>query len=169
MVMVRTRAPWLIAGAVAVAVTVGIVLLQPFGGPTRPDRDGTVEIVVDRYRFEPDVISIPSGEPVTLRFTNENDFIYHLSFGREPLETEGVPTGFAEDLFADISARADPPRAWQGPTATVDAVTVNLYERSTSAITVTLPDDRVGSWEAGCFVGRGCAAELQEAFTIIVE
>ena len=167
--MLNTRTTWLIAGLVAVALATGILLIGSPDGATRPDREGTIEIVVDRYRFEPAVIAIPSDEPVTLRFVNTNDFIYHLAFGQDRFETDGVPTGFERDLFAGAVAQADPPQAWRAPTANVAAVTINLYEQSTSTITVTLPEGREGTWEAGCFVGRGCTAELHEAFTIIVE
>jgi hypothetical protein len=170
MAMLSTRVSWLLAGtAAAVAVVVGTLWTVNLDGPTTPDRDGTIEIVVDRYGFEPDQIAVPSDEPVTLRFINNNDFIYHLTIGRDQLETDGVPTGFEQDLFAGTTARAEPARAWRPPTEAFDAVTINLAEQATSTITVTLPKDRVGTWEAGCFVGRGCTAELQDAFTVVVE
>jgi hypothetical protein len=168
--MAQAKVPWLIVGVGVLVAAIAALLLGPwFDGLARPDADGTIEVVVDRYRFEPAEIAIPSGEPVTLRFVNRNDFIYHLTFGHEQVETDGIPSGFEQDLFAGVSAEADPPAAWQPPTGEFDAVTVNLYEDSTSELLVTLPADRVGTWEAGCFVGRGCTAELQEALTVIVE
>lgn len=168
--MSQTKTPWLIVGAGVLVAAVAALLLGPWlDGPARPDADGTIEVVVDRYRFEPAEIALPSGEPVTLRFVNRNDFIYHLTFGRELVETDGLATGFEHDLFAGVSAEADPPAAWEPPTENFDAVTVNLYEDSTSELVVTLPAERVGTWEAGCFVGRGCTAELQDALRVIVE
>ena len=168
--MLQTKTPWLIVGAGVIVALVAALLLGPWlDGPAGPDADGTIEVIVDGYRFEPAEIAIPSGEPVTLQFVNRNDFIYHLTFGRELVETDGVPSGFEEDLFAGVTAQAEPPAAWEPPTEGFDAVTVNLYEDSTSELVVTLPADRVGVWEAGCFAGSGCAAKLQDALTVIVE
>lgn len=168
--MPKAKLPWIIAGAGMVFALIAVLVIGPWpDGPTRPDGDGTIEVVVDRYRFEPSEIVIPSGEPVTLRFVNRNDFIYHLTFGRELVETDGTPSGFEKDLFAGVTAQAEPPAAWEPPTEGFDAVTVDLYEESTSELVVTLPADRAGTWEAGCFVGRGCTAELQDALTVIVE
>lgn len=58
----QTKVLWLIAGAgVIVAVAASQLLDTWLDGPTRPDGDGTIEVVVDRYRFEPSEIVIPSG------------------------------------------------------------------------------------------------------------
>lgn len=156
----------LVLGAI---VAFGIVLATSLTGPARPDAQGVVEIEVDRYEFDPAVVELPTDEPVTLRFVNRNDYIYHLTFGQDLVRENGRATGFATDLFADVGAQADPPSAWRGPTPTFAGTTISLAEGSVSTITVTVPEDRRGTWHVGCFVGRGCDAELQDALTFIVD
>lgn len=167
MVLTRSRSVGL--GVLVVALAASMYLV--FAGPSdaRPDADGVLEVVVDGFEFEPSQLVLPAGEPVTLVFDNRNDFIHHLTVGRSVVEEDGRAVGFREDLFAEVSAVADPPRAWLPPTGTVDTVTINLPARTTVTLEFTLPEDRVGTWQIGCFVGHDCDTRISPEAQIRVE
>lgn len=160
-----TRIVALVAAVAAVAVAV-FVLTGP--EEARPGPDGVVSIAIEATEFVPSRIVLPAGEPITLEFENRNDFIHHLAIGRELEQTE-AGSEFAEDLLAGVDAEADPPRAWLPPTEEFDNVTLVLPEESTVTFELTLPEDRTGTWEVGCFVGRGCDANLLEGAEVVVE
>jgi hypothetical protein len=149
---VRTSivAALLIAGA-------AVLLLTDLGtGAARPDRHGVLEIVMEGNEYSPSRMIIPAGEPITLRFVNNNDAARNLAAGRVPIEEDGRPVAFEEDLFAGISARAEPAGVWIGPSERVPVVTLNIPARSTATVELTFPEERAGEWELACFRGRGC-------------
>lgn len=161
-----TRIVALVAAVVAVAALVFVVV-----GPddeARPGDDGVVSIAIEGTEFIPSRLVLPAGEPITIEFDNRNDFIHHLAIGRTLEQTE-VGAEFAEDLLAGVNAQADPPRAWLPPTEEFDNVTLVLPEETTVTYELTLPDDRAGTWEVGCFVGRGCDSHLLEGAEVVVE
>jgi hypothetical protein len=161
-----TRMVALVAGVAAVAVLL-IVLVGP-DDEARPGPEGTVTIAIEGTEFIPSRLVLPAGEPITLAFENRNDFIHHLAIGRTLQQTE-AGAEFSEDLLSGVDAEADPARAWLAPTEGFANVTLVLPERSTVTYELTLPEDRVGTWEVGCFVGRGCDAHLLEGAEVVVE
>ncbi len=165
-----TRTITLSAAIVAAVAAVGVLLFVLLGSEdeARPGPDGVVDIAIEGTEFIPSRVVLPAGEPITLEFDNRNDFIHHLAIGRSLQQTE-EGAEFSEDLLAGVDAEADPERAWLPPTEQFDNVTLVLPESSTVTYEVTLPEDRVGTWEVGCFVGRGCDARLLEGAEVVVE
>jgi hypothetical protein len=161
-----TRMVALVAAVAAVAALV-FVLVGP-DDEARPAADGRVTVAIEGTEFIPSRIVLPVDEPITLEFENRNDFIHHLAIGRTLQQTE-AGAEFSEDLLAGIDAEADPARAWLEPTEAFANVTLVLPERSTVTYELTLPEDRAGTWEVGCFVGRGCDAHLLEGAEVVVE
>ena len=159
-----------IVALVAAVAAVGVVLFVVVGpgDEARPGPDGVVTVAIEGTEFVPSRIVLPAGEQITLEFDNRNDFIHHLAIGRTLEQTE-AGAAFAEDLLAGVNADADPARAWLPPTEDFDHVTLVLPEESTVTYELTLPEDRVGTWEVGCFVGRGCDADLIEGAEVVVE
>ena len=159
-----------IVALVAAVAAVGVVLFVVVGpgDEARPGPDGVVTVAIEGTEFVPSRIVLPAGEQITLEFDNRNDFIHHLAIGRTLEQTE-AGAAFAEDLLAGVNADADPARAWLPPTEDFDNVTLVLPEESTVTYEFTLPEDRVGTWEVGCFVGRGCDAHLIEGAEVVVE
>ncbi len=141
---------------VIVVVALALVVATLGEGTARPGRDGVLEIVMEGNDFTPSRMIIPAEEPVTLVFVNDNDAARNVAFGREVTETDGIPTGLQEDLFAGLSARVEPGRGWIGPSESVPVVTISVGGRSSTRVHVTFPRDRVGDWEMVCFRGRGC-------------
>ncbi|MFO7779288.1 MAG: hypothetical protein R6V28_13140 [Nitriliruptoraceae bacterium] len=160
-----TRIVALVAAVAAVAVLV-FVLTGP--DEARPGPDGVVSVAIEGTEFIPSRLVLPAGEPITLEFENRNDFIHHLAVGRSLQQTE-EGAEFSQDLLAGVSAEADPERAWLPPTEEFDNVTLVLPEETTVTYELTLPEDRAGTWEVGCFVGRGCDARLLESAEVVVE
>jgi hypothetical protein len=161
-----TRMVALVA-AVAAAAALVFVLVGP-DDEARPTADGTVAVAIEGTEFIPSRLVLPVDEPITLEFENRNDFIHHLAIGRTLQQTE-AGVAFAEDLLAGVDAEADPARAWLAPTEGFANVTLVLPERATVTYELTLPADRTGTWEVGCFVGRGCDAHLLEGAEVVVE
>jgi hypothetical protein len=112
---------------------------------------------------------LPAGEPVTLVFVNTQDFNHNLTFGRSPVERDGRPVGFDEDLLAGVDARVTPPQAWIASGDADRGVTINVAANSTVTAELVLPSDRVGTWQAGCFVGPGCDPRVGLAAELTVE
>ena len=165
--MTRTTS---VIAVLAVVLGAGVLWLLRAGADevARPDRDGVVSIAIEGTEFSPSRIVLPVGEPITLVVDNRNDFIHHLAVGRTLQEDESG-AAFAEDLFAGIDAHAEPSQAWLAPTEGFGNVTLVLHERATASFELTLPDDRVGTWQVGCFIGRGCEARILEATEVVVE
>lgn len=150
------RTPVPLIGLLVLALIVGItaVALGRTGtAPGQPDRDGVVTIELIEHRFVPDQLELPTGEALTLVLHNRGDAAHHVSLGREVVATEGPDAGFGEDLLAGVTLRVDPSRARLTGTP---VTTIDVQPGETVTVTFTLPPERAGTWELGCFTGRGC-------------
>lgn len=164
----RRYVPLLVVGLVVLLALV-VIVPRLVGGPASPGSDGTLEIVMQDYLFEPADIVLPAGTPIRLVFVNRDDTVHHVSFGREILLDDGAEVGFAEDLLAGTGARIEPSRARTGPSDQFPTLSVGVEPGETATLTVTLPEDRVGEWQMGCFTARGCQFRTGLAGTIEVE
>jgi hypothetical protein len=164
----RRYAPLLALALVAI-IAVAVFLPRLGDGAASPDGDGQLEIVMEDYRFEPADISLPTATPVQLVFVNRDDTVHHVSFGREVIVDEGDEIGFAEDLLAGTDARIDPSRARVGPSEQFPTLSVQVEPGETATLYVTLPEDRTGEWQMGCFTARGCQFRTGLAGTVEVE
>lgn len=148
------------APAVIIVVVVAVAAILATGSDDARSEAGAIEIVLDSYRFEPSEVTVPTGEPVSLRFVNTNDYALNLAFGREPQPGGTESVGYQDDLLAGTDGRTTPSAAWIEPSGTVTAVTIDLQPDSEVQLDVTIPPDRAGVWTIGCYRGRGCDAEL---------
>ena len=159
-------------GAIITVLALAAIILVLMGGgdgAAQPDDDGVLEVALHDYGFEPDTLQLPTGEPLTLRFVNQDDPSHHVSFGREVRERDGRAVGFDQDLFAGLEPRVTPSAAQTGPSADDPGFEILVRGNETVTVEVTLPPDRSGSWEIGCFTGRGCHYRAGLAGTVIVE
>lgn len=158
-------------GLVAALAIAGIILVVTGGtdSAARPDDDGLLEVTLRDYGFEPDEVVLPSGEPLTLRLTNVDDASHHVSFGREVVEDGDRAVAFAEDLFAGLDPRVTPVSAESQPNEFHDGFAALVRGNETVTIEVTIPPERAGTWEIGCFTGRGCHYRTGLAGTVVVE
>jgi plastocyanin len=156
---------------VALVVLLALLVIVPrlVGGSASPGADGRLEIVMEDYRFEPAEFSLPSGTPLELVFVNRDDTVHHVSFGREIIVDDGDEIGFAEDLLAGTQVRFDPARTRTGPSDQFPTLSIGVDPGETATLFVTLPEDRAGEWQMGCFTARGCQFRTGLAGTIVVE
>lgn len=160
-----------------VLVTAGLVLLVALvlvlgDDPTvegRPGPDGVLEVVMEDYRFTPAEFFVPAGEPVSIAFVNRDHVSHHVNFGRGVVEVDGRAAAFEEDLFAGLDVQVHPTGAQVEPGPPYRGFTLLVAGGSTVTVDVTLPPDRVGSWQLGCFTGRGCHFEAGLAASLTVE
>lgn len=164
------RLPRIVVVATVILVAIAAIFLVDTGDRlARPDQDGVLEIVLEDFEFEPSEFVLPAGEPVTLVFTNRQDFTHDLTFGRSLVQDDGRPAGFEEDLLAGIDARVTPPQAWITPRPPNENVTIAVAPDSTVTAQLVLPEDRVGTWQAGCFIGPGCDPRVGLSAEVTVE
>jgi hypothetical protein len=168
--MLATRArdlgpllPLLLISLVLLAV---VIIVS--GCSSADDGDGRYELVMEEYAFANEALSIPAGEAITLEIVNRDEVSHPLSFGRELLEEDGRAAGYGDGLFAGLDARVTPTTAVLTPEPPDNSATVQVPGGETVTIEVTLPEDRVGTWEVGCFLGQGCHYEAGLNATLTV-
>lgn len=165
----RSRAPLLFLVAVLVALTAIVVVGARVDDPGRPDADGLVEVTMDRYRFVPDELFLPAETPVTLSFTNVGNNVHTVALGRQVIEENGEQFGFREDLVADLSPTLVPQRTRLGPIGPDEPFRFTVGPGETVRLSVTIPEERVGDWEIGCFNACGAHYRAGLAGTVRVE
>jgi hypothetical protein len=137
-------------------LVLAVVIPARLGAPASPDRTGRLEIVMEDYRFAPEDIVLPTETPLQLVFVNRDEVGHHVAIGRQVLVDGGTEVGFAEDLFAGTSPRVEPSRARVGPSEQHPTFTILVEPGTTASVSVTLPVERSGDWELGCFTAAGC-------------
>lgn len=163
----RTRT-WVVVVAVVIATLIAVPSLTSTTPPGTAI-DGRLEIVMQDYGFEVDEWHLPAGRPLELIVVNRDEVSHPLSFGRAEIEDELLRTvGYAEDLFAGLSPRVAPTTAVVAPTPPDQSFTVQVPGESTDAIEVELPEDRMGTWNTGCFLARGCHYAAGLSATLVV-
>ena len=144
------------------AVAVGLVALLVDAGeaePGRPDAEGVVDVTMRDYRFEPDELFLPAETPLTIRIVNEDSNVHRVTFGRSVIVEDGLQFGFEEDLLADLDPVVLPRRAVVGGMDHEGPLEVSIDPGEVAEIAVTIPGERVGEWEMGCF--NACGAHYR--------
>ena len=167
----KTRERSVVLGLTVLLAAVAVLLLTQDTPPdeVRPDQDGVLVLTMQDYRFETSEFVLPAGEPVTLRFVNRDDVSHHISFGRGIVEENRRAVGFEEDLLAGLDLRVTPPGAQVEVSPPYRGTTVLARGGETVTIEVVVPEDRRGTWELGCFTGRGCHYRAGLAAEVTVE
>ncbi len=182
-----------------------------------PGPEGEIQIVLEDYDIDPDVIRLRAGQRVRMVIVNRGTHLHELMIGREVEVHEGITEGFAEDFFAGIqdiqvegpgmvmglpgmemegmemggmeegaqgmAMEEDPGHDEGGPDPGHDEAPeamagefgpltlANLADEhaglmvmidprmvppdQATVLTFTVPEDKVGRWELGCFQERG--------------
>lgn len=144
------------------AVVVGLVaLLIADRGvqPGRPDAEGVVELAMRDYQFAPDELFLPAETPLTIRIVNEDGNVHRVTFGRSVIVEDGLQFGFEEDLLADLDPVVLPRRAVVGGMDYEGPLEISIDPGEAAEIAVTIPEERVGEWEMGCF--NACGAHYR--------
>jgi plastocyanin len=166
----RTRARWSIALALALVGALVLLLLADGTTPVgRPGADGTVEIALEDYRFDPAAVSVPADTPVTLVFVNRDEVTHHVSFGRGVVEEDGRAVGFEEDLMATAVVSVTPRSAMTAARAPYRSASVAVHGGQTVTVDARFTPSQRGDWQVGCFTGRGCHLQAGLLGTLTVQ
>jgi uncharacterized cupredoxin-like copper-binding protein len=169
-----TRSRWttrntLLAIVVAVLTLAALVFALQTDDPGRPGADGELEVVMEGYRFEPDVLTVPAETPLTFVFVNRDDTLHGVQFGRAVAGERAREVGFETDLFDGVPTEVSPSRArvdHRNPQAHLE---VAVEPGETVRLRIQLPADRVGEWEMGCFDACGAHYRVGLVGRLIVE
>jgi hypothetical protein len=144
-----------------VAVTTILLLLVPSGRPAvgHPDADGRLEVELAIRDFDPDHLYLPTGRELTLTFVNHSDVGHTIAFGRDTVERSGHPAAPAVDMLEGVTVQAEPAAALVRPTDDAPYTAFRMETGEQVTVRFTIPEDRVGEWELGCFTARGCYYE----------
>jgi plastocyanin len=167
--MTAQRTGLLVAAIIAVVAVV--LLALPQGPPPAgfPDADGNLEVELAIRSFEPAEVVLPTGRPLTITFVNNSDVDHTIAFGRGTVEDGQHPFAPELDMLRDLDVRATPPLALIRPTASQPFTGIRIPLDESVTVSFTLPDDRAGAWELGCFTSRGCYFELGFRADVTVE
>lgn len=131
------------------------------GGPL------SITLSMEEYRFDPAQIQVKAGQEVRLTLVNKGKEPHELMIGRNVVTHEGRPAGFAQDFFEGIPVKAE-----RGGKP-IDVKELMEEEEEAHGFMValepgeepvtlifTVPRDKVGEWEMGCFENEGTHWQL---------
>jgi uncharacterized cupredoxin-like copper-binding protein len=121
----------------------------------------TIEIAMTDYAYQPSDITVPTGQKVTLRFTNEGSVEHYFVVGDT---IDAGQDGFEQNLFSGVSITKTKQTEGQGDDEHEgeheedEAHHENEFELppgGSGAITFTLPASKVGTYTIACFETTG--------------
>jgi len=123
------------------------------------DAPTTFDITMTEYKYvvagqkEGDPIKLETGKPYRFVFHNVGTSEHEALFGQEPKILNGFKHDFTNNLLEDVETTITNGQEESG--FTIGAAGLAEFElliKQDIAIEFTLPDDKVGDWELGCFV-----------------
>lgn len=155
---------------VLVAISIGLLLVLPSSPQAgHPDGNGELDIELTARHFEPDHLYLPTEQPLTLTFANHGDVAHTIAFGRGTVEESGHSAAPAVDMLEGVAVEVDPSGALVHPTGQTPYTGFRLETDETVTVRLTVPEDRAGEWELGCFTARGCYYETGFRADVTVE
>jgi hypothetical protein len=120
----------------------------------------TINISMNEYKYvvegqkDGDPIRLETGKPYRLVFHNIGTSQHEALIGQEPkIITGGFKHDFTRNLLEDIETTITNGQDESGFTiGAAGLAEFELLVKQDLAIEFTLPDDKVGDWEMGCFV-----------------
>jgi uncharacterized cupredoxin-like copper-binding protein len=124
--------------------------LSACAAPAAPvSSSATVEL--GEFYFKPARLELPSGQTVTLQVINNGKVEHEPMIGREVRRHEGKVEGFEKDFFAGIEVKYTIEKG-SVEREEEHGFEVELEPGGKATLTFTIPADRRGEWEIGCFV-----------------
>jgi plastocyanin len=166
----RTRLPAVVTVVVALTSVALLLLLLPGQDRSvgRPDATGVLELHLEDYRFTPVELAVPVGTPVTLRLVNHDEVTHDVSIGRTVVTAEGRAVGYEQDLLAEVGPEVVPASAFVAPQPPYRSTSVTVHGGQTVDVTATFAPEQAGTWDVGCFTGRGCHLQAGLAATMTI-
>jgi uncharacterized cupredoxin-like copper-binding protein len=150
--------------AVATMLVAGGLVLAACG-TAEPATD--VSVSMTEFDFEPDDITLPVGEEVTIRLTNDGDIRHEFMVGRDVMTDNGTPAGHMHDFFDGIHPTVVPEDAVVADDHHAHGGFMVMLDPGQSAdVTFTVPEGKTGEWEIGCFEPGHHEAGMHATLTV---
>lgn len=108
------------------------------------------------FQLEGGQVGIPiilkAGERVEIEFENIGFAAHEIVFGKEVLFEKGKPLGYEEEFFQGIEIEINGEADGKGFKVEFrDLIYLELEPEARLKVVFTVPHDKVGEWELGCF------------------
>ncbi len=113
--------------------------------------NSTITVELGDFYFKPTRLELPAGQTVTLQLVNQGKVEHEFMVGQEVEQHEGKPEGFEHDFFADVKVTYTVEKG-KVEQEEEHGFEVELEPGGKATLTFTVPADRKGEWEIGCFV-----------------
>lgn len=155
------HACWILVGPLMLGLFLGAC--APGGQPGAQ----AITITMEEYRFEPNTVQVKAGQEVRLTLVNKGKEPHELMIGRTLVAHEGRPAGFAQDFFEGITVKAerggkpiDVKELMEEEEEAHGFMVVLEPGEEPVTIIFTIPSNKVGEWEMGCFESDGSHWQL---------
>ncbi|PSQ92523.1 MAG: hypothetical protein BRD30_02290 [Bacteroidetes bacterium QH_2_63_10] len=118
----------------------------------------TIEVTMGDFAYSPDTLTVPTGQEVTLAFTN-TDTVEHYFVVGDTIATD--KDGFRQNLFSDVSIEKHKQTEGHegdeehGEEEEHHANEFELPPGGSGTITFTLPPSKAGTYAIACFETTG--------------
>jgi len=160
-----------------IPLVVGVTLLFAACGGGQSNQSGatdastaaadttTIKVTMTDYAYRPARITVPTGEPVTLQFTNEGTVEHYFVVGDTLARTN---EGFQQNLFRGVSIEKQKLTAGhedgEGEHEGEEEHHANEFELppgGSGSMTFTLPASKAGTYTMACFETTGGKTHYQ--------
>lgn len=135
---------------ILVLLTGFAMTLSACAAPAAP-AGGAITVELGDFYFKPVRLELPAGQTVTLQLINKGKVEHEFMIGREVEYHEGKPEGFEHDFFAEVKVTYTVEKG-KVEQEEEHGFEVELEPGGKATLTFTVPADRKGEWEIGCFV-----------------
>jgi len=165
----RMRAMW-----ISLSLIAGSVMIVAGIGQAAP---AAVKVSMTEYKFQSDRVLVRAGQTAAISLVNGSTKkkVHEFMAGREVAVSHGRPAGFKRDFFDGLAIKISNEKdIWKlrpgnakvtggmvmkesGGMAMGDheGFMIELQPGGTATLTFTVPANRVGEWEIGCFSEAG--------------
>lgn len=110
----------------------------------------TVRIEMGEFYFKPAVFRLKAGERVKLVITNRGQLTHEFMAGQKVRMENGEPEGYVRDFFAGLRVKYTGTGRFERKPGHGTEFMADAGQYGT--LTFTVPRNRIGKWEFGCFV-----------------
>jgi len=117
----------------------------------------TIAVTMTDYAYQPDEVTVPAGQEVTLQFTNEGTVEHYFVVGTSVTEDGD---GFGSTLFQGVSIEKNKPAEGEGQEEDEEDEghhenEFELPPGGSGSMTLTLPESKAGTYTIACFETTG--------------
>ncbi len=109
-----------------------------------------VQVKMGEFYFKPQAIRLKAGQQVRIEIVNEGKIEHEFMLGREVEMEGGKPAHYEKDFFDGIQVSHTEEKG-EFKLEPMHGTEVELDEGGKATLSFTVPTDRKGNWEVGCF------------------